>query len=73
MRRWPLFLCLGQMILKCIATRVRPVQVPTLHGAWYEREETVGQGRRRLIAACHPRIARIKMVGAIQQKSTKAA
>jgi hypothetical protein len=72
-RRWPLLLCLGQMILKFIATRVLPVQLPTRHWSWYEREDTVGQVRRRLIAACHPRISRIKMVGAIQQKSTKAA
>jgi len=72
-RRWPLFLCVGQMILKFIATRVLPVPLPTLHWSWYEREDTVGQVRRRLIAACHPRISRIKMVGAIKQKLAKAA
>jgi len=66
-RRWPLFLCLGQMILRFIATRVLPVQLPTLRWSWYEREDTVGQVRRRLIAACNPRISCIKMVGAIQQ------
>jgi hypothetical protein len=72
-RRWPLFLCVGQMILKFIATRVLPVQLPPRHWSWYEREDTVGQVRRRLIAACGPRISRIKMVGAIKQKSAKVA
>jgi hypothetical protein len=72
-RRWPLFLCLGQMILKLIATRVLQVQLPTLHWSWYEREDTVGQVRRRLIAACSPRISRTKLVGAIKQKLAKAA
>jgi hypothetical protein len=61
------------MILKLIATRVLRVQLPPLHWSWYEREDTVGQGRRRLIAACSPRISRPKMAGAIKQKLAKAA
>jgi hypothetical protein len=36
-------------------------------------EDTVGQGRRRLIATCSPRISRPKMAGAIKQKLAKAA
>jgi hypothetical protein len=72
-RRWPLLLCLGQMILKCIATRVLPVQLPTLHWSWYTREDTVGQVRRRLIAACCPGISRTKVACAIKQKLAKAA
>jgi hypothetical protein len=72
-RRWPLFLCLGQMLLKLIATRVLQVQLPMLHWSWYEREDTVGQVRRRLIAACSPRISRTKLAGAIKQKLAKAA
>jgi len=33
-RRGPLLLCLGQMILKFIATRVLPVELPELHWSW---------------------------------------
>jgi hypothetical protein len=72
-RRWPLFLCLGQMILKFIATGVLPVQLPKLHWSWYERENTVGQVRRRLIEACCPRISRVKVDRPIRQKLVKAA
>jgi hypothetical protein len=72
-RRWPLFLCLGQMILKFIATRVLPVELPELHWSWYARENTVGQVQRRLIEACRPRISRVKADRPIRQKSAKAA
>jgi hypothetical protein len=72
-RRWPLFLCLGQMILKFIATRVLPVELPELHWSWYERENTVGQVQRRLIEACHPRISRVKADRPIRQKSAQVA
>jgi DDE family transposase len=72
-RRWPLFLCLGQMILKLIATRVLPVALPELHWSWYERENTVGQVQRRLIEACRPRISRVKAARPIRQKLAKAA
>jgi len=72
-RRWPLFLSLGQMILKFIATGVLTVPLPRLHWAWYTCENTVGQVRRRLIEACHPHISRTKVDGAIQQKWAKAA
>lgn len=72
-RRWPLFLCLGQMMLKFIATRVLPVELPELHWSWYERENTVGQVQRRLIEACRPRISRVKVDRPIRQKSAKAA
>ena len=72
-RRWPLFLCLGQMILKFIATRVLPVELPELPWSWYARENTVGQVQRRLIEACRPRISRVKAAWPIRQKSAKAA
>ena len=72
-RRWPLFLCLGQMILKFIATHVLPVELPALHWSWYARENTVGQVQRRLIEACRPHISRVKADRPIQQKSAKAA
>jgi hypothetical protein len=72
-RRWPLFLCLGQMILQFIATRVLPVELPELHWSWYERENTVGQVQRRLIEACRPRISRVKAARPIRQKLAKAA
>jgi hypothetical protein len=72
-RRWPLFLCVGQMILKFLATDVLPVKLPTLHWSWYAREDTVGQVRRRLIEACHPRISRAKTDSAMKQISGKAA
>jgi hypothetical protein len=72
-RRWPLLLCLGQMILKFIATGVLPVQRPKLHWSWYERENTVGQVRRRLIEACCPRISRVNVDRPIRQKLVKAA
>ena len=72
-RRWPLFLCLGQMSLKFIATRVLPVELPEWHWSWDEHENTMGQAQRRLIEACHPRISRVKADRPIRQKSAQAA
>ena len=72
-RRWPLFLSLGQMSLKFIATGVLAVPLPKLHWPWYTRENTVGQVRRRLIEACHPRISCVKVDRPIRQKLAKAA
>jgi hypothetical protein len=61
------------MLLKFIATRVLPAELPELHWSWYARENTVGQVQRRLIAACRPHISRVKADRPIQQKSAKAA
>src|SRR5262249_8552634 len=72
-RRWPLFLSLGQMILKFIATGVLTVRLPRLHWAWYTCENTVGRVPRPLLEACHPHISRTKVDGGIQQKWAKAA
>ncbi len=57
-RRWPLFLCLAQMLLKFIATEALAVSLPKLNWSWYSKEQTVGQVRRRLIESCRPRISR---------------
>lgn len=59
-RRWPLFLCAAQTLLKLIATGMLPVEMPTLNWSWYKREDTVGQVRRRLIDLCRPRLSRTK-------------
>ena len=72
-RRWPLLLSLGQMILKFIATGVLAGPLPKLHWPWYTRENTVGQVRRRLIEACHPRISCVQVDRPIRQKLAKAA
>jgi len=72
-RRWPLFLSLGQMSLKFIATDVLAVPLPRLHWPWYTRENTVGQVRRRLIEACHPRISCVKVERPSRRKLAKAA
>jgi hypothetical protein len=58
-RRWPLFLCAAQMLLKFMATGIIEVTLPKLHWSWYKHENTVGQMRRRLIEHCRPRISRI--------------
>ena len=58
-RRWPLFLCAAQMLLKFIATGILDVTLPKLHWSWYKQEKTVGQVRRRLIEYCRPRISRM--------------
>ncbi|HXG68808.1 MAG TPA: transposase [Blastocatellia bacterium] len=57
-RRWPLFLCVAQTVLKFMATKVIEVPLPKLHWSWYAQEETVRQLRRRLIEHCRPRISR---------------
>lgn len=72
-RRWPLFLCLAQMLLKFIATGVLPMELPPLNWSWYERENTVGQVRRRLIERCRPPISRAKADVAIHHKLPNAA
>jgi hypothetical protein len=58
-RRWPLFLCAAQMLLKFMATGVIEVALPKLNWSWYEKENTVGQMRRRLVEYCRPRISRL--------------
>lgn len=58
-RRWPLFLCAAQMVLKFMATGVIEVTLPQLNWSWYAKENTVGQIRRRLIEQCRPRISRM--------------
>lgn len=60
-RRWPLFLCTTQAVLKLIATGQLEVELPKLHWDWYKREDTVGQVRRRLIEYCRPRLSRDKV------------
>ena len=72
-RRWPWLLSLGQMILKLIATGVLAVPLPRRHWPWYMRENTVGQVRQRLIEACHPRIACMKVDRPIRRKLAQAA
>jgi hypothetical protein len=59
-RRWPLFLSAVQTILKLIATGKLPADLPTLNWEWYEREDTVGQVRRRIIEHCRPPLSRTK-------------
>lgn len=58
-RRWPLFLCAAQMLLKFMATDIIAVALPKLHWSWYKQEKTVGQMRRRLVEYCRPRISRL--------------
>lgn len=58
-RRWPLFLCVAQMLLKFMATGIIEVALPKLHWSWYKQENTVGQMRRRLIEYYRPRISRM--------------
>jgi hypothetical protein len=72
-RRWPIFLCVVQTLLKLIATHVLPVELPTLNWSWYRLENTVGQVRRRLIEACCPRISRTKASDPTEEKLKKAA
>lgn len=72
-RRWPLFLCIAQLLLKFLATGVLSVPLPALNWSWYARENTVGQMRRRLIELCRPRISRDKPCPAHQQKFANAA
>jgi DDE superfamily endonuclease len=72
-RRWPIFLCVVQTLLKLIATQALPVELPSLNGSWYRLENTVGQVRRRLIEACCPRISRTKASDPTEEKLKKAA
>ncbi|MCA1600909.1 MAG: transposase [Acidobacteria bacterium] len=72
-RRWPLFLCAAQMLLKFMATEVIQVTLPKLHWSWYSRENTVGQMRRRLIEYCRPRISRALGVVTNLREMRKAA
>ena len=57
-RRWPVLVCLTQALLKLAATGLLELGLPTLNWSWYQREDTVGQMRRRLIEHCRPRISR---------------
>jgi DDE superfamily endonuclease len=57
-RRWPVLVCLSQAVLKLAATGLIKLDLPKLNWSWYQREETVGQMRRRLIEHCRPRISR---------------
>src|SRR2546429_9220915 len=57
-RRWPIFLCIAQTLLKLIATQALPLELPSLNWPWYKQENTVGQIRRRLTELCRQRISR---------------
>jgi hypothetical protein len=72
-RRWPVFLCIAQALLKLIATNVLPVELPALNWSWYRLENTLGQVRRRLIEACCPPISRTKASDPTEEKLKKAA
>jgi hypothetical protein len=72
-RRWPVFLCIAQALLKLIATNVLPVELPALNWSWYRLENTVGQVRRRLIEVCCPPISRTKASDPTEEKLKKAA
>jgi hypothetical protein len=72
-RRWPVFLCIVQTLLKLIATQALPVELPSLNWSWYRLENTVGQVRRRLIEACCPPISRTKASDPTEEKLKKAA
>ena len=50
-RRWPLLICLAHSLLALLARGALALPLPTLGWPWYPREETVGQVRRRLLAA----------------------
>jgi hypothetical protein len=47
-----------------IATGKLPADLPTLNWEWYEREDTVGQVRRRIIEHCRPPLSRTKVATA---------
>ncbi len=72
-RRWPLFLCAAQMLLKFMGTGLIPVTLPTLNWSWYAKETTVGQMRRRLMEYCRPRISRLLGVDTKLREMKKAA
>src|SRR5919202_414232 len=50
-RRWPLPLCLAHSLLALVALGALPLDLPELGWPWCRREDTVGQLRRRLLAA----------------------
>ncbi len=50
-RRWPLLICLAHSLLALLALGALRLPLPTLGWPWYRREDTVGQVRRRLLAA----------------------
>lgn len=72
-RRWPLFLCAAQMLLKFMATGVIEATLPKLHWSWYKKENTVGQMRRRLVEHCRPRISRMLAAISNVREMKKAA
>src|SRR5918999_1764707 len=72
-RRWPIFLCIVQTLLKLIATQALTLELPSLNWPWYKQENTVGQIRRRLIAACCPRISRTKASDPTEEKLKKSS
>ncbi len=50
-RRWPLLICLAHSLLAVLALGKLALPLPTLGWPWYRPEDTVGQLRRRLLAA----------------------
>jgi hypothetical protein len=72
-RRWPLVLCVAQLLLQLIATGVLIMKLPTLNGPWYDRNDPVGQVRRRLIDLCRPRISCPKGSEAKREKFPRVA
>ena len=50
-RRWPLLICLAHSLLALLALGALPAELPALGWPWYPREDTVGQVRRRFLAA----------------------
>jgi hypothetical protein len=50
-RRWPLLICLAHSLLALLALGALALPLPTLGWPWYQQEDTVGQLRRRLLAA----------------------
>jgi Transposase DDE domain len=72
-RRWPVLICLSQALLKLMASGLIKLDLPRLNWSWYQREDTVGQVRRRLIEHCRPRISRAKADEATVQKWANAA
>ena len=50
-RRWPLMICLAHSLLALLALGALPLELPELGWPWYPREDSVGQVRRRLLAA----------------------
>lgn len=63
-RRWPLLICLAQTILKFVAIGSLKIELPTLNWPWYQRENTTGQIRRRLVQYCRPSISCTKHLNA---------